>query len=245
LQSLLNQKCLPAEIIVVDNAPNNDSTKIVVERYNNAVTYHREIRHGLDIARNAGARLAKFPIIAYTNDDVNVHPLWTYRIWEIFSQSNIQAMTGLAIASVLDTESLQIFEKHGGLNKGYKEKCYNKEFLNPKINSIWPVFNIGAGANMAFRKTALEKVNFFDERLDAGAAAGCYGDSEIWYKILQEGMIMQYNPRAVVFHAHRKEIAHLKKQVFNYMWKFVTSLLIQNEQNKQSGYKRNLYFRLP
>jgi hypothetical protein len=43
-----------------------------------------------------------------------------------------------------------------------------------------------AGANMAFRN-AIESVNYFDDRLDVGAA-GCSGDSEIWFRILANNM---------------------------------------------------------
>jgi len=237
LNSLHQQVCMPQEIIVVDNAPTDDSTKIVSEQFS-GVTYCREVRPGLDIARNTGAKQAKHPIVAYTDDDVQVHRFWTYNVWETFLDENIHAITGLVISTSLDTESQQIFEKYWGFNKGYRDIFFTNEFLNTGFAPR--VWEIGAGANMAFRKQALENVGFFDERLDVGAA-GCSGDSEIWYRILTSGYTIQYTPRTVVFHEHRKEISALHKQVFNYMRGHAASVLIQHVQNKNAGYKKYLY----
>ncbi len=242
LDSLSKQICKPREIIVVDNAPSDDSTKSAVALYP-SVSYHNEPRPGLDIARNTGARLASFPIVAYTDDDVWVDRLWAFRIWETFLQADIDAMTGLVIASSLETVSQQLFEKHWGFNKGYRDIHFTGDFIlkAPGAPKVW---DIGAGANMAFRKKAIEQVNYFDDRLDVGAA-GCSGDSEIWFRMLANNMAIHYNPRAYVFHEHRKEMAQLHKQLFGYMRGHSASVLIQHAQNKAVGYKKYLYFKLP
>ncbi|MBD0850792.1 glycosyltransferase family 2 protein [Maribacter arenosus] len=242
LDSLSKQICTPMEIIVVDNAPTDDSTKFTVALYP-GVSYYKEPRPGLDIARNSGARVAKYPIVAYTDDDVRVDPLWSFRIWESFLQENIDAMTGLVIASSLETESQQIFEKHWGFNKGYRDIYFYSDFIF-KSSTAPKVWDIGAGANMAFRKKAIERVNYFDDRLDVGAA-GCSGDSEIWFRILSSNMTIHYNPRAFVFHEHREDIHQLHKQLFGYMRGHSASVLIQHAQNKAIGYKKYLYFKLP
>ncbi|MEJ7766833.1 MAG: glycosyltransferase family A protein, partial [Chitinophagaceae bacterium] len=98
LISLMGQKCIPAEIIVVDNAPIDETTKEVVEKFT-SVVYYREPRLGLDIARNRGAKQASHPVVAYVDDDVIVHPYWSLRIWESFIDKNVAAMTGLVIAT--------------------------------------------------------------------------------------------------------------------------------------------------
>ncbi len=240
LDSLMRQVCKPHEIIVVDNAPTDDSTKLTAERYS-AVRYCEEPRPGLDIARNTGARLAQFPIVAYTDDDVMVDPLWSYNIWQTFLPENVDAMTGLVIATSLETESQQIFEKNWGFNKGYRDIFFNADFIyKTTIPKVW---EIGAGANMAFRKKAIEDVNYFDDRLDVGAA-GCSGDSEIWYRMLAKNMTIHYNPRAIVYHEHRKELKQLHKQLFGYMRGHAASALIQHAQDPKVGYKRYVYFDL-
>jgi glycosyltransferase involved in cell wall biosynthesis len=237
LEKINQQTCMPSEIIVVDNAPSDNSTMEVVKAFNN-VDYYKEERPGLSIARNLGVKLAKYPIIAYTDDDVEVDKLWTYRVWESFLSNDIAAITGLVIASSLETESQQIFEKHWGFNKGYQDICFVNYF--EKRSNVPRVWEIGAGANMAFRRDIIREVNYFDERLGAGAS-GCSEDSELWFRILVKGYKIHYNPRAVVFHEHRKQMNQLKKQLFSYMRGHVSSLLIQDKENKQIGYKNYVY----
>jgi glycosyltransferase involved in cell wall biosynthesis len=241
LDSLMKQKYLSAEIIVIDNAPDNNQTKELLDQYP-GVKYHREDRPGLDIARNTGAVLAKQPIVAYIDDDVVLHPYWSYRVWETFLKKDVDAMTGLVLAKSLVTASQQIFEKYWNFNKGYTLKTYEKSFLGD--GNAARVWDIGAGANMAFRKSILTHTGFFDERLDAGAA-GCNGDSEIWHRILLNNYKIAYNPDAVVYHEHRYHINELKKQLFYYLRGHVVAALIQQRQNPKSTYGRYIYFELP
>jgi glycosyltransferase involved in cell wall biosynthesis len=243
LESFGNQKCMPLEIIVVDNAPIDDSTMHVSKEFKE-VTYVREPRPGLDIARNAGARAAKGSIVAYTDDDVELHPWWVYQVNETFAKTNASAMTGLVIASELKTESQQIFEKFWSFNRGYTDKMFDPYYLIEHLEKGPPVWEIGAGANMAFRRSAFERAGYFDERLDVGAA-GCNGDSEMWFRILLKGGSINYNPRAVVFHEHRREIRSLKNQIFSYMRGFTVAALIQQGQNSRAGYKKHLYYKMP
>jgi glycosyltransferase involved in cell wall biosynthesis len=239
LHSLFAQTCLPNEVIVVDNAPTDDSTYRVVKQFP-AVIYYKELRPGLSIARNAGIRLAGSPVIAFTDDDVVLHPLWVYHVQESFATPQVGAMTGLVIASSLNTESQQLFEKQYSFNRGYCDKLYDKTYFNAGLATGPRVWNIGAGANMAFRRSVFDAAGYFDERLGAGAA-GCSEDSELWYRLLAKEFAIHYNPRAVGFHEHRKEVNALKRQVFSYMRGHAAAALIQQSQIKEAGYRRYLY----
>jgi glycosyltransferase involved in cell wall biosynthesis len=242
--SLLRQvTCRPEEVIVVDNAPDNDSTEKVVQQFEEAV-YIKEPRKGLDIARNTGIAKSKCPVLAFTDDDVVVHHLWVYRIWEAFQNESVAAMTGLVIASELQTEAQFIFEKHWSFNRGYVDKVYDASFFKGTLEKGPPVWEIGAGANMAFRRSVFTETGTFHELLDVGAA-GCNGDSEMWYRILAKGRNIVYSPRAVAFHEHRKEIKGLKKQIFFYMRGYTAAALLQQKQHPDSGYKRHIFYEFP
>lgn len=234
LERLLQLTCLPEEIIVIDNAPRDKSSQEVVEQFD-GVVYVREPRVGLDIARNTGAKRASLPIVAYVDDDVTVHPLWVYHVWETFQNPAVAAMTGLVIASQLESEAQCIFEKHWSFNRGYVDKTYDGQYFKETLPKGPPVWEIGAGANMAFRKEVFEKVGYFDELLDAGAA-GCNGDSEMWYRVLAKGHAIHYNPRAIVFHEHRENVQELKKQIFYYMRGHTVAALLQQKQVREAGY---------
>lgn len=240
LEVLMAQSCLPKEIIVVDNAPSDGATQKVVADFENII-YCKEPRPGLSIARNTGIRLAKQSIIAWIDDDVLVHPLWTYRIWQTFQTEDAGAITGLVIASSLNTKGQQQFEKYWSFNVGYIDKVYDQKYFKELHKMAPPVWKIGAGANMAFRRSVFDEVGFFNELLGAGAS-GCSEDSEMWYRLLVKGITIYYCARAVVFHEHRHDVKLLNAQIFNYMKGHVTALLLQNKNNKYTKY---LYRTLP
>ena len=243
LQMLSALACAPAEIVVVDNAPTDARTQAVAEEFA-GVVYVREPRPGLDIARNTGIRAATSPVVAFVDDDVLVHPWLLYRVWETFQDPTTMAMTGLVLALELRTEAQVIFERHWSFNRGYVDRLYDAAYLRAAPGHAPPVWEIGAGANMAFRKAVFEQVGYFDERLDVGAA-GCSGDSEMWYRILAHGHGIRYNPRAVVHHEHRTEMAALKRQLFYYMRGHAAAALIQRAHQPRAGYARHLYWTLP
>ncbi|GHA56642.1 hypothetical protein GCM10007389_05340 [Pontibacter akesuensis] len=238
LQLLMQSDCIPAEIVVVDNAPADDSTQEVVRQLEN-VRYVPEPRAGLDIARNTGVLHARFPLVAFIDDDVVVHPLWVYQVWQAFEDPEVAAITGLVLASALETEAQLIFEKHWSFNRGYTDKQYDANFFNATLAQGPPVWRIGAGANMAFRRSIFERTGLFNELLDAGAA-GCNGDSEMWYRILAEGGKILYTPRAIVFHEHRRDMAGLKKQIYSYMRGHAAAALMQQQQHPQARYRKHL-----
>ena len=247
LQKCLDQLLLSIqerdEIIVVDNAPDNQSTASLVAQYSK-VTYVLEPRKGLDIARNTGAKAANNQIIAYTDDDVQVAVDWIENIRNAFDDPMTMAVTGLVIPQSLETRTQYIFERYWGFNRGYQKKTFDKAYFEVMLPHGVPVWDIGAGANMAFRKAAFELVGYFDERLDVGAA-GCSGDSEIWYRILASGWNCVYQPMAVAYHQHRKEKKALSNQLYHYMRGNTCSLLIQHEQWGHEGNLKRLYTYLP
>ena len=97
---------------------------------------------------------------------------------------------------------------------------------------------------MAFRRQAFLLLGGFDERLDVGAA-GCGGDSELWYNLLSRGKSCRYEPSAVVFHTHRRDWKDLESQIFHYMRGHVSALLIQFEKHRHWGNLRRLFISLP
>ncbi|MEP6846745.1 MAG: glycosyltransferase [Panacibacter sp.] len=231
------------EIIVVDNAPTDGSTKKIVSEFH-AVHYVLEERPGLDIARNTGISIASHNIIAFTDDDVIIPVNWVQNVLSCFQDPLTMAVTGIVLPANLNTEAQVIFERDWGFNKGYLPKIFDhRYYLNNKEDGA-PVWDIGAGANMAFRKQAFDLVGLFDERLDVGAA-GCSGDSEMWFRILAEGWNCCYFPHNYVFHKHRESIDGLKQQLFHYMKGHACALMVQNEKYPGTGNRGRLYQRMP
>jgi len=242
LQSLSQQNRPPDQILVVDNASQGDAAEDIARVF--GVDYAREDRAGLDYARNLGAREASGDIVAFVDDDVAVHPAWTEQTIAAFDQRAVMGVTGLVLPAELETHPQVVFETQWGFGRGYQRVDYGPDFLIASGEHIAPTWRIGAGANMAFRREVFDRIGYFDERLDAGAA-GCGGDSEFWYRILARGWCCRYEPSAVVFHYHRRSERELARQIRAYMRGHVATLLVQNRRYHDRRNLRRVFATLP
>jgi glycosyltransferase involved in cell wall biosynthesis len=208
------------------------------------MTYIREPRPGLDVARNRGIDNTSGEIIAFVDDDAIVHQDWLGRVRQGFKDKDVMAVTGLVLPAELETEAQFLFESHWGFGRGYLPRVFGNRFLEGTRSRGAPVWEIGAGANMAFRRKVFDKVGLFDDRLDVGAA-GCSGDSEMWYRILAQGWACHYEPSVVVYHYHRRNMEDLYQQIHYYMRGHVAALLIQFERYRHWGNLRRILISLP
>lgn len=204
------------DILVVDNAPQTDGTRSLVETHYPQVRYVQEPRPGLDWARNRAILAAKGDIIAYTDDDVVVDAGWVTNLVQVFaSHPEAMAVTGLVVPYELETESQVLFEAYGGFGKGFERKQYQV----PEGQTIpWWMCGagqFGTGANMAYRRAVFSQIGFFDPGLDVGTVTNGGGDLEMFFRVLQEGHTLIYEPNAVVRHRHRRSYAKLKTQLTN------------------------------
>jgi len=234
LASLPEQSFPPAEIIVVDNASKGDETRQVALAA--GAIYLREDRPGLDIARNRGVERASSAIVAYTDDDVLLHPRWLEKLVAAFDGPSTGAVTGLVLPAEIATEAQRHFETFWSFGQGYASQIFRAADFASRQYEVYPAWKIGAGASMAFRREVFDRAGLFDERLDVGQA-GCSGDSEYWYRLLANGYDCRYEPSSVAFHFHRQTMEGLTRQIYFYMRGHSAALLVQRER---TGIKSNL-----
>ena len=205
------------EVLVVDNAPVTNETKKLMQSTFPAFRYMVEPRPGLDWARNCAIEHANGEIIAYTDDDVVVDPLWIKALVDVFvDDSAVMAVTGNVLAYELETQAQINFERNGGFGRGFKRQWYKVD----KLSSTQRSFHIGAGkfgtgANMAYRRKVFEQIGGFDPALDVGTVTNGGGDLEMFFRVLEEGYTLVYEPVAVVWHRHRKTFEELRTQLTN------------------------------
>jgi hypothetical protein len=98
--------------------------------------------------------------------------------------------------------------------------------------SIYGVGAFGAGANMAFRKSTLQRIGGFDPVLGVGTPAPGGEDIVAIIGILWSGGQIGYEPSAYVHHRHRREYAELLKQIDGYGLGFTAMLmaLVRNDR---------------
>ncbi len=205
------------DVVVVDNAPVDSSTRDIVAEYP-SIRYLCEPRPGLDWARNHAAREARGAIVAYTDDDVSVDPGWVKAIADAFEEEpHAMCVTGLVLPDELDTRAQLLFEKYGGFGRGFKRWVYrvDVEAGQSAARMYGGTGRFGTGANMAFRRRFFETEGLFDPALDVGTPSNGGGDLEMFFRVLKSGAALVYEPAAMVRHRHRRDYASLKKQIAN------------------------------
>ena len=199
-----------AEVLVVDNAPRDGSTREAVAA--TPFRYVREERPGLDNARNRGIAEARGDIIAFTDDDVEVDPRWIGALATAFQDPGIAGVTGRVLPASQETRAERLFQAYGnGMDKGDRPRAFDPAVLAPA--DLLRTQDLGVGANMAFRRSALEAVGGFDPDLDAGTPAAGAGDLDLFHRLLCAGFVLRYEPAAIVHHHHRQTMDELRRQL--------------------------------
>ena len=118
LASLLAQQEPPAEILVVDNAPDDPRVRALVSVEFPTVRYLREPTPGLDFCRNCALREATSDVVAFLDDDAVADPGWSAALAAPFAAPEVGAVTGRVEALALETEAQRLFEANGGFGCG-------------------------------------------------------------------------------------------------------------------------------
>jgi glycosyltransferase involved in cell wall biosynthesis len=205
------------EIIAVDNAPVTNRTRRVCERFP-LVRYIVEPRKGLDYARNTGWRAARNEIVAYSDDDAIVDPLWLAGLGSAYIDPRVTCVTGITFPMEVENRAQELFEKYGGMHKGFVRRVYRPGTWN----AFYPLGSgrFGAGVNMSLRRETLEQMGGFDEALDVGSLARGGGDLDIMARAIRDGGTLVYEPCAIAWHQHRRTMKQLRKQMFDYGYGF-------------------------
>ncbi|RAU82367.1 glycosyltransferase family 2 protein [Pontibacter arcticus] len=227
LEALMRLPDLGQEFLIIDNCPSTDATQKLVAAYPR-VRYVREDRPGLNVARNRAMREASNEIVAFTDDDATPDAGWLKAILLNFSYPLVQCVTGLTMPLELETEAQETFEKFTPFGRGFRRILHSENTLNPLATG-----RIGAGANMALRKSICHEVGFFDEALDAGTPTHSGGDHEIFTRILVAGYTIIYEPAALSWHRHRRSMQELESTLYGYgvgVYALLTRHLLINKE---------------
>ena len=188
------------EVIVVDGN-SKDKTREIVKKY--PVKLVIENKKGINLARNMGIKNSNGEIIAFTDSDCIVPPNWITKIVENFKDPKVSCVGGSAIA--LDNDFISQYADNSivRLMPVFKKR--------EELKQVKPFFGHPAGCNMAFRRTAVEEVGFFDEQIQYG-----FDEVEFADRICRAGYKMVLDPEVSVWHKHRSTFKEFLKQNFQY-----------------------------
>jgi O-antigen biosynthesis protein len=234
------------EIIVVDNRPGSGLTPAVVREFP-GVRLVEEPRAGVAYARNAGVLAATGEIIATTDDDVTMPPDWIEKLVAPFARADVMAVSSNILPIELENRSQQWFERYGGLGRGFERQEVNGDWFTQSARHACPTWELGGTANSAFRASIFRDpaIGLMDEALGPGMPSGVGEDTYIFYRVLKAGYTQIYEPSAFVWHKHRKTMAALRKQLYNYSKGHVAYHLTTLFRDKDRRVLLNLLIHLP
>jgi GT2 family glycosyltransferase len=206
------------ELIVIDNAPLDDRTALLVESFGERVRRVVEPDPGLARARNRGLEAASCRFVAFTDDDVTPDSAWLDVMASTFARHpGAIAVTGSVLPMSLSTEAELRFHEFGGYGSGFNEAEYHMS-LDPMPSALFPFHPrlLGTGANMAFRVEALRSLGGFDTALGAGTLSRGGEDIDIAVRILMAGHLLVRQPAAVLWHPSHAGDDQLARQIEDY-----------------------------
>jgi GT2 family glycosyltransferase len=234
LEALAGQRYARYEVLVVDNAPRTGATAALVQARQASwpqLRYLREDRPGQALAQNTALAEARGEIVAFTDDDAVVDPDWLAALVAAFAAGpDVGCVTGLVLPLELETPAQLWFEQYGGFGRGWTRRVYDLA-ARGVADRVHPmaVGRFGTGANMAFRRDVLAAIGGFDARLGPGSLVLGAADLAAFFDVLIRGYQVVYEPAALVYHAHRRDYAALRGQIYTWgvgFTAFVTRALL-------------------
>ncbi|HUQ95338.1 MAG TPA: glycosyltransferase family 2 protein [Bryobacteraceae bacterium] len=195
LRSLVLQKGVRTELIVVDNGSSDGSAEMVAKEFPAARIVRNRTNLGFCEANNQGISLSQGAFIALLNNDAEAHPNWLYGLRAVFEG---REDVGMAACKVLVWEDPRRIDKVGhliyldGQNRGRGAGELDTGQYDTMEDALWP-----DGCAAMYRRTMLDQIGGFDEDFFAYA-----DDAELGLRARIAGWGCVYVPTAVVRH-HR------------------------------------------
>lgn len=221
LHSLMAQTRPPAEILVIDNAPSDETTRILISDEFPAVRYIRESTRGLDFARNRAIAETEMDIVAFIDDDTVAASDWVSSTLTAFEASEqIAICTGKVDALSLETDGQQLFEANGGFARGdlriHLPHDKSRHVFGLRLPLIAWSISVGSGCSFAVRRRFVLDLGGFDDALDLGAELPGGGDLDMLWRALEAGHEVVYEPAVQAQHEHRRELQATIDQILGH-----------------------------
>jgi GT2 family glycosyltransferase len=192
------------EALLVDNASTDDTAAVIAAANTCGERLRRlyEPRVGSGAARDGAWRRAKGQIIAFTDDDCYLAPDFIDAMLAAFGERPRAGCIGGRILLFDPSDSAITIDER---TEPVRTLPYS--FVFPGMLQ---------GANMAFRREALEASGGFDPELGSGTPYSGGEDIDALAAVLWSGYEAWFDPRPVIYHHHRRKAADLPSLVAGY-----------------------------
>lgn len=205
LRALAHLRPSPDEVVLVDNGSIDESLLLAKTFARESHPFRTQILsatpRGASLARNRGIKAAGGDIILFTDADCSPAPDWLGRLLEPFDDHRIGAVAGRVVGDPGSTLP-ELFSALYTLRLPEEGSLHDRWTL---IQGGYPT------ANLAVRRTVLEGLDGFDERMTI------YGeDYDLCARLYREGWQLRYRPDARVLHHHRTTLRALLRQAYGF-----------------------------
>jgi len=195
LGSILELRCrAPWQLIVVDNGSTDGTWSwLCALAPPRGATFEvlQEPTPGLARARNAGLRVARGEIVAFTDDDCYPTGSYLNDLLDVFASPEIGYCGGRVL--LYDPRDAPVTIKTSGTPRLFPPK------------TLIPA-GVLHGANMAFRRRVLEATGPFAVMLGAGSVTRACEDTDLIFRASWCGFTGLYAPAPTVMHHHRRNM---------------------------------------
>jgi glycosyltransferase involved in cell wall biosynthesis len=197
------------EVIVVDSASDQPHIIRAIASKAGARLIRSELT-GSARARNIGINHSRGRVIAFTDDDATVDPIWLRALLHRFYDPSVGAVVGPVFESGSNPPVL--LQTFSGFDAATECMTFNRAqvdwYERARLGAI------GSGANLAVRRDVFERVGLFRESLGKGAPIS--GDETYFLlSMIERGETVVNEPAARVYHPHQspqriKELVRLR-----------------------------------
>jgi cellulose synthase/poly-beta-1,6-N-acetylglucosamine synthase-like glycosyltransferase len=183
LESLFRQEHAEFEVIVANDG-SSDGTDAYLSRLasEGRITYVAHRNSGLAATRKAGLARAKGELIAFTDDDCILPTDWLRRLGSHFLDPSVAGVGG---ATKTGNPGNHFAVTNDLINNYFKSVLHARSGAAPYLT----------GNNIAYRKSALDRVGGPDPRFRMGAE-----DRDLVYRVARSGGRLVYDPSIVIGH---------------------------------------------
>ncbi len=188
------------EYVLVDNGSCDrtpallEDAVIIATSYNISLHYLSENQiQSSYAARNAGIRIARGEILAFTDADCRPQNDWLQQLVKPFRDPAV----GLVAGEILALPGTTLLEQH----------AEQEETLSQKHTLAHSFYPYGQTANLAIRRSIFDQVGLFRPYLTTG------GDADFCWRVQQQSeWQLQFAEPAIVRHRHRTTLKQLHNQ---------------------------------
>ncbi len=231
LDSLRRNSPLDTEIIVVDDASENNCISLTAAKFNGIKIIRSSKRIGFCKAANLGVEASLGEIVQLLNDDTEVCAGWAETALDVFADPKVAAVAPLVLRWPGTIQGNAVIDSAGDayFTSGVATKRGNGEQMEAKWMVAEPVFG-ASGSSAFYRREVFLKVGAYPESFGA-----YFEDVDLAFRLHWAGYDVVFQPGSRVLHRVSSSYGN---SCFN------RSLLEKQSLNEERVYWRNIPFRL-